>query len=216
VSDDLVAAISSFREDDALRITRERLENGVMSTEILQSCQQAMGLVGERFENEEAFIPELMMAGEIMKCIADVLKPYAGEAPIDESQGIVVLGTVQGDIHDIGKDIVLTMLEVSGLRVIDLGVDVPPSRFVATVQETGARVVALSCLLTVAFDAMRETVDALAQAGLREQVRVMVGGAPATAAVQEYTGADGWGVDAMTAVRLANAWLQESENAAAL
>ena len=119
----------------------------------------------------------------------------------------VVLGTVSGDIHDIGKDVVGMMLEMSGFNVVDLGVDVPPGRFVEEASRAKANVVALSCLLTVAFDSMKATVEALAQAGLRDSVSVMIGGAPVNEQLCSYVAADGWGADAVAAVRLARSWV---------
>jgi 5-methyltetrahydrofolate--homocysteine methyltransferase len=147
------------------------------------------------------------MAGEIMQSISAKVKPHlAAQAP-ETKLGTVVIGTVQGDIHDIGKDIVGTMLDIAGFNVVDLGVDVPITKVVDTVREVHPQVVGLSGLLTVAFDAMKGTVDAIAAAGLRDGVKIMVGGAPVNEDVCAFAGADGWAKDAVGAVDLAKTWV---------
>ncbi len=154
----LIDAITEMREDDALRLTNELLDNGSSPADILGACKDAMDVIGKRFECGEAFIPELMLAGEMMTAITGVLKPRMAEDASGEKLGKVVVGTVQGDIHDIAKDIVCFMLDLNGFEVTDLGVDVPPEKFVETVKETGAKIVGLSGFLTLAFDPMKDTV----------------------------------------------------------
>ena len=166
-----------------------------------------MTVLGDKFECEEVFIPELIMGGEIMKGIADELKPrIKGEATCGQSRGTIVLGTVAGDIHDIGKDVVVLMLDVNGYDVHDLGIDVPIEKFVAAIDELQPQVVGLSGLLTLAFDSMKATIDGIAAAGKRDQVKIMIGGSPVDEQVCTYTGADGWGRDAAAALRLAAEW----------
>ena len=152
MSQELVLAITEMREDDALALTNALLDEGTPPLEVLDSCKEAMDIIGVRFEEGEAFIPELIMAGEMMTEITGILKPrMAGEAAA-EKIGKVVFGTVEGDIHDIAKDIVAFMLDINGFDVTDLGVDVSPAAFVEAVQETGATVVGLSGFLTLAYD----------------------------------------------------------------
>jgi trimethylamine corrinoid protein len=206
MSSGLKEAVIELREDDALRITREELKGGTDPLEIVAACREAMDVIGQRFADGQAFIPELIMAGEIMTGITAELKPYLKADAAGEKLGTVVMCTVQGDIHDIGKDIVVTMLDIAGFEVVDLGVDVPIEKVVETVRDRGAQVVGLSGLLTVAFDSMKATVAALDAAGLRGQVKVMLGGAPVTDAVVEFAGADAWGKDAVAAVELAKQW----------
>ncbi|NLE21303.1 MAG: hypothetical protein GX624_00770 [Actinobacteria bacterium] len=206
MSSALKEAVIELREDDALRITREALQGGADPLDIVAACREAMDVIGQRFADGEAFIPELIMAGEIMSGITAELKPYLKAEGSGGKLGTVVMCTVQGDIHDIGKDIVVTMLDIAGFEVVDLGVDVPVAKVVDSVRESGAQVVGLSGLLTVAFDSMKATVAALDEAGLRGQVKVMLGGAPVTDAVVEYAGADAWGKDAVDAVELARQW----------
>jgi len=204
----LIDAITEMREEDALKLTNELLDNGSSPSDILAACKDAMDVIGKRFEEGEAFIPELMLAGEMMTAITGVLKPRMADDSSGEKLGKVVLGTVQGDIHDIAKDIVGFMLDLNGFEVTDLGVDVPPEKFVETVKETGAKIVGLSGFLTLAFDPMKDTVAALKAAGLGD-VKIMVGGGQIDENIRQYTGADAYGKDAMAAVALAKDWAKE-------
>ena len=202
---ELVQAITELAENDAIQITAQMLDAGVDPHQILDSCREAMDVIGKRFEDQQAFLPELMMAGEILKAISEQIKPHIKTEKQTEKRGTVVLGTVLGDIHDIAKDIVAFMLDINGFEVIDLGVDVPPDTFIENVKETGAEVLALSGFLTLAYDPMKDTVAALNAAG-QDQARVMIGGGQIDDYACEYAGADAWGPDAMSAVRLALAW----------
>ena len=203
MSKELVDAITDMREDDALRLTNELLAAGTSPLEILADCSQAMDVIGKRFEEGQAFIPELMMAGEIMTQISAVIKPHMAQEAAPAKRGKIVFGTFEGDIHDIAKDIVVFMLDVNGFEVTDLGVDVAPARFVEAVRETGAKIVGLSGFLTLAYDPMKATVAALRANGLTD-VKVMVGGGQVDEYIREYTDADAWSRDAMDAVALAN------------
>jgi len=201
----LIDAITEMREDDAVAITNELLGGGSSPADILNACKDAMDVIGKRFEDGEAFIPELMLAGELMTAITAILKPRMAEEASGEKRGKIVLGTVQGDIHDIAKDIVGFMLDLNGFEVTDLGVDVPPEKFVETVKETGARIVGLSGFLTLAFDPMKDTVAAIKTAGLND-VKIMIGGGQVDENIRQYTGADAYGKDAMAAVAIAKDW----------
>jgi 5-methyltetrahydrofolate--homocysteine methyltransferase len=205
MSQQLIDAITEMREEDALKLTNELLDGGASPSDILAACKDAMDVIGKRFEDGEAFIPELMLAGEMMTAITGVLKPRMAEEASGEKLGKIVLGTVQGDIHDIAKDIVSFMLDLNGFEVTDLGVDVPPEKFVETVKATGAKIVGLSGFLTLAFDPMKDTVAALKAAGL-EDVKVMIGGGQIDENIRQYTGADAYGKDAMAAVAFAKDW----------
>jgi methanogenic corrinoid protein MtbC1 len=174
----------------------------------LKACQQGMVEVGARYEKKEYFIGELMMSAEIFRGVSEILKPHMKGAGLATS-GKIVIGTVKGDLHNIGKDIVVSMLRTANYEVIDLGIDVPPARFVEALKESGASVVGLSGLLTLAFKSMKDTVDAISQAGIRNQVNVMIGGGPVDANVCANVGADGWG-DAQRAVKLAQQWVHSS------
>ena len=189
MSSELTEAIVGIREDEALAIVDRMLDAGADPTAVLEQAKEAMTVLGQHFECGEAFVPELIMGGEIMKGISDRVRPRLNVA--EGAKGAtVVIGTVQGDIHDIGKDVVVLMLDVDGFDVHDLGIDVAPRRFVEAITELKPAVVGLSGLLTLAFDSMKKTVDAIVAAGLRDQVKIMVGGAPVDRQVQDYTGAD--------------------------
>jgi methanogenic corrinoid protein MtbC1 len=206
LSASLTDAILAMDEDGALKIVKDRLDGGEAPEAVLDDARSAMTILGEKFACEEVFIPELIMGGEIMKGIAAELKPRIVTPDTTGKRGTVVIGTVHGDIHDIGKDVVVMMLEVSGYEVHDLGIDVQVGTFVAAIKEHGAQVVGLSGLLTLAFDSMKDTVAGIAAAGLRDQVKIMIGGSPVDAQVCAYAGADGWGRDAAGALEMAAEW----------
>ena len=207
MTQELTQAIVDLREDDALAMVDSLLTEGADAVGILADCKAAMDVIGERFANGEAFIPELIMAGEIMTGVSVKLKPYLVGAAPEQKLGVVVIGTVQGDIHDIGKDIVATMLDIAGFDVVDLGVDVKVDAFITVAKEKKAQIIAMSCLLTSAIDTMKKIVAAAGEAGIRGDVKLMVGGAPITEQVVAYTGADGFGKDAVEAVELAKQWI---------
>lgn len=208
MSDELAMAISDLDEEKVPQLVEGRLNKGDEALAILASCQEGMTLVGKRYESGEYFISDLMMSGEIFKKASEILAPRIKTGGAT-TRGKVVLGTVKGDIHNIGKDIVAGLLRASGYDVTDLGVDVPSEKFVDAVKQTGAGIVGLSGLLTIAFDSMKETVADLNRAGLN--VKVMIGGGPISATVQQYTGADAWGTNAQAAVSFANEWTKQKD-----
>jgi len=206
----LAEAIAELREEEALKIARTLLDFGTKPIDLLDACRQGVEVVGHRFEKGEYFLPELMLAGEVLTQISGMVKEKMSQAPEEggvSRLGKVVLGTVKGDIHDIGKNIVSFLLDVNGFEVIDIGVDAPAEKFVEAVRQHQAQVVGMSCLLTLAYEPMKETVEALAAAGLRDKVRIMIGGAATNDQVRAYTGADAWGKDAVEAVNLARKWV---------
>ena len=205
MSKELIEAITEMREEDAVAITNQLLDSGTSPVEVLDACREAMSIIGMRFETGESFIPELILAGEILAQISAILKPRMLLAGDSQKLGKIVLGTVQGDIHDIAKDIVGFMLDINGFEITDLGVDVAPAKFVEAVKQSGAKIVALSGFLTLAFDPMKFTVQALKEAGLSD-VRVMIGGGQIDENIRQYTGADAYGKDAMAAVAIAKSW----------
>jgi 5-methyltetrahydrofolate--homocysteine methyltransferase len=206
MSDELVDAIADMRDEEAIELAGRLLNGGTPPGEILEDCRKAMAIVGKRFEDEEYFIPELILAGETLRAISEIVKPRMAGGAEPVKNGRIVLGTVQGDIHDIGKDIVSFMLDVNGFEVFDLGVDVAPETFVAKVREVHPEVVALSGFLTLSFDAMKETVEALEKADLRDGVKIMIGGGTVDNNVREYSRADAYGDTAADAVKLAKGW----------
>lgn len=207
----LSQAIADLDDASALALVRDSLAAGVPALDLLKACQDGMAEVGARFEQGDYFVAELVISGEIFRQAGALLQPALTSGAGVHSVGKVVLGSVKGDIHDLGKNMVALMLRAAAFEVIDLGVDVPPARFVESLRESGATVLGLSCLLTYAFASMRETVAAVAEAGLRERVKIMIGGGPVDARVCEMVGADGWGGNANVAVRLARQWLTPAE-----
>ena len=206
MSDKLISHIVEMEEEEALALAKELLDAGTPPMQILNDCRVAMEVVGKRFEEGQYFIPELILAGEMLKAISAEVKPYfQGDQEIEKDAAVIV-GTVEGDIHDIGKDVVVFMLDVNGFEVHDLGIDVPPQTFVDKLVETEAPVVALSGFLTLSYDSMKKTVEAIQAAGLRDKVKIMVGGGTVDDQVRQYAGADGYGLDAMAAVSLAKKW----------
>jgi len=206
MSKKLVNAIADMKEEEALAIVNKMVDDGSEPTAILNALREAMDIVGQRYEKGTYFLPELMMAGEMMAQITDLIKPELAKLPEVKRRGKVLIGTVQGDIHDIGKNIVTFMLDVNGFDVLDLGVDVPPQKFVEAIGDFQPQVVALSGFLTLAFDAMKDTVAAIEAAGLRDDVQIMVGGGQVSEEISKYAGADAYGKDAIVGVNLAKKW----------
>ena len=199
---DISSSLVELAEEQVLEGVSLALAEGTEPIALVEQLRDAMSVVGRRFEEKEYYLSELIMSAEIFKEAMALIEPHLSGSTGD-TRGRLVIGTVKGDIHDIGKNIVATLLRCEGFEVIDLGVDVPTQRFVEQTRDSGARLLALSGLLTPAFDAMKETVDALADAGLRPDVKVIIGGGPVNQSVVEFTGADAWGRDAAGAVRLA-------------
>jgi 5-methyltetrahydrofolate--homocysteine methyltransferase len=181
---------------------RTALQSGNSPQVVLDTMINAMGEVGRLFEEGEYFVPEMLISARSMQTGLELLKPYLIQADVKPS-GVVVIGTVKGDMHDIGKNLVGMMLEGAGFQVIDLGVDVPPEKFVSAVQEYKPQLLGFSALLTTTMESMKTTISALTEAGLRSQIKVMIGGAPVTSAFAEQIKADGYAPDASQAVSLA-------------
>ena len=204
---DLVNTLADLKEQEAIKIVKDRLSAGEDPLKIMEDARKGMEIVGKRFSESEYFIPDLVYSGEILRAATELVKPKLTKAAESKKLGKIVFGTVAGDIHDIGKDIVVFMLDVNGFEVHDLGVDVPVQKFVDKIKETGAPVVGLSGFLTLAFDSMKETVEAIKAAGLRDKVKVMIGGGQMSDEIKNYTGADAYGKDAMAGVSLAKKWI---------
>jgi corrinoid protein of di/trimethylamine methyltransferase len=200
---DLYDAILNGNAKAAYEATRKRLDEGAAALDLVQrDMVPAMDEVGRNFECEEYFVPELLLSARAMKKALELIRPLlaAGGA---QPAGRVAIGTVKGDLHDIGKNIVAAMLEGAGFEVIDLGADVPAQAFIDAIRDRGAQIVALSALITVTMPSMKATIDALAAAGVRDKVKVMVGGAPVTQRFADEIGADGYTDNAASAVALA-------------
>lgn len=196
-------AIVAGKADDAAKATRRFVDRGVAPQEIINNQMiRAMAEVGQRFQDGKAFVPQLLMAGRAMKAALELLKPMlAGGAA--STLGKVVIGTVKGDLHDIGKNLVASMLEGCGFEVINIGIDVPAETFVEEIRKSNADILCMSALLTTTMTYMKDVIDALTEAGLRDKVKVMVGGAPVSQHFADEIGADGYSDNANTAVALA-------------
>ncbi len=205
---ELSTLLADLKEQEALDAVKKMLGDGMDPMQILANAREGMQVVGKRFGNGEYFIPDLIYSGEILKGIAQMVEPYIKNSGAETKKlGKVIIATVAGDIHDIGKDLVVFMLDISGYEVYDLGIDVPIQTIVNKIKETGATVVGLSGFLTLAFDAMKETIDAIKAEGLRDKLKIMIGGGQIDDEVKKYTGADAYGKDAMAAVTLTKGWL---------
>jgi 5-methyltetrahydrofolate--homocysteine methyltransferase len=199
----LHSAVLTGDANAARSITEQALQEGVDPLRLVNELMvPAMDEVGRRFECNEYFVPELLLSARAMKASLELIRPVLA-ARGDEPLARVVIGTVKGDLHDIGKNLVAAMLEGGGFEVIDLGVNVSPEKFIATVQEKNAQIIAMSALLTTTMPAMKTTIDALKSSGVREKVKVLIGGAPITQKYAEEIGADGFSDNAVGAVALA-------------
>jgi 5-methyltetrahydrofolate--homocysteine methyltransferase len=200
----LSQAIADLAEEKAKQLIKEKIAAGVSADQVLKECQTGLAEIGKRYEEGKYFVSELMYAGEIMKDVmADLGPMLSGKSESEGTIGKVVLGTVKGDIHDLGKDVVALMLRGAGFEVIDLGVDVAPEKFVEAIKETDAKVVGMSVFLTMAYEAATATVNAIKEAGLRDKVSIMIGGGPVTELVCEKTGCDFYGKDAVSGTNYA-------------
>lgn len=206
----LVEWLADMNEDDAVALAnRMLLEDKSDPMHVLDLCRAAMDIVGKRFEEGEYFLPELVLAGEMLDNIGAVAKPLikAAGGGATKTHGRVLIGTVHGDLHDIGKNIVTFMLDINGFEVKDIGVDVPVQKFIDEINAFQPQVVGLSGFLTLAFDSMKETIAAFDAAGMRERFKIMIGGGQIDETVRAYTGADAFGVNAVEAVALSRKWL---------
>ncbi len=210
MSEDLVSLIVDLYEKEAVELVQKQVEAGEDPLKILDKVRVAMSKVGERFESKEFFLPDLIMSGEILRQITEILEPKLKAGPKVESLGKIILGTVFGDLHDIGKDIVKFMLETNGFEVYDLGVDVPKEKFVEKIKEINPEIVGLSGFLTLAYDSMKETIEEIKKAGLREKTKIMIGGGQMDESIRKYVDADAYGKDAVEAVVLAKKWVGAS------
>lgn len=206
----LVEWLADMKEEEALALAKRMLlEEGKNPIRVLELCRVAMEVVGKRFEEGEYFLPELVLAGEMLDRIGAIAKPLIkqGEGGVTEKLGKVLIGTVHGDLHDIGKNIVCFMLDINGFDVKDIGVDVPVKRFIDEIEAYRPDVVGLSGFLTLAFESMKETIQAFERAGMRRHFKVMIGGGQIDETVRAFTGADAFGVNAVEAVHLCRTWM---------
>jgi len=202
----MLEAMIELDEDTLLQMAEDIMAaGGGEAAELMRACQEGMEEVGRRFESGEYFIGDLVCAGEMMGRLMDIVRP-ALAAGSDQKIGTMIMATVKGDLHDIGKNIVKALLEAAGFEVVDLGIDVPPEKIVETVRDKNISIVGLSCVLTLAIDAMKETVEAFQAAGLREGTRIIIGGNPVSEEVRQLTGADAWAINPQDTIRTCRDW----------
>lgn len=198
--DEILKSIVEMEEEEAIKKAKEYLDGGGDPQKLLEVCRDAMGEVGARFEKGEYFLSELILGGEIFKQIMEFTLPkIKGESV--KKIGKIVLGTVKEDVHNIGKDIFKVFAEASGFEVIDIGIDTPEEKFVEAVKEHKPDIVGMSCLITAGVTSMKKTVDKLKEAGLRDSIKIIIGGGRVDESVKEYAGADAWADDAAKGVR---------------
>jgi 5-methyltetrahydrofolate--homocysteine methyltransferase len=208
---DLVNAVVEMMEDDAMRLTKKYLDEGVPPIQVLDAYKQALGIIGKRFEEGSYFVPELILAGEMMKGASELIKPHmaGGHSGAETKKvGKFLLGTVQGDIHDIGKDMVGMLMDINGFEVKDLGVDVPAQTFWDAYKEFQPDIIGMSGLLTLAYASMKQVVDGLEEMGARDKVKVIIGGGQVDEHAGKYVGADAWVSDAVAGVKVALQWMK--------
>ncbi len=215
---DLFTAVVEMQEETAMALTQSYLDSGVAAADIFQCYQEALEEIGKRFERQLYFIPELIMSGEMMKAGAEVLKPHLSDRDKNpdgnnghsrKPLGKVLMATVEGDIHDIGKNIVTMMMALNNLDVKDIGVDIPADRIIDEALAFGADVIGLSGLLTLAFDPMKAVVEKLEEKGLRDKIKVIIGGGQMDEQVCQYVGADAFVTNAVLGVNRVKEWLNE-------
>ena len=202
----LIDALADLREEETLSIVKDMLEEGEDPVSILELAREGMRVVGDRFERGDYFLSELVVAAAVFQQVMEVMRPELEKAVV-EPVGQIVIGTVEGDIHDIGKNIAIALLEAAGFKVHDLGVDVPPSEFIAAIEDKEPDIVGMSGLLTLAIESMRKSVEAIEQAGLRDQVKILVGSGRLDDTGCDYIGADAWTDEAAAGVKICNNWI---------
>lgn len=204
---DFASVLGDLKKQETIEITQKWLASGKDPMAILNDARRGIEIVSQRFASGEYFLPDLIYSGEILKQVTEMVAPELKEEAKVKKLGKVVMGTVAYDIHNIGLNMVDFMLDTFGFEVYNLGVDVPAEKFVETIKTTGAPIVGLSGFLTLSFNSMKETVDAIKAAGLRDKVKIMIGGAQMNDDIRKYAGADAFGRDAVAAVSLAKQWI---------
>ena len=202
MTSDLTNNLIELEREKVLSEVKERLNQNEDPMKIFEECKQGMELVGEKYKKKEYFLAELMLSGDLFREAMELIKPYLGEKKVEgDIKGKILLATIQGDIHDLGKNILATLLKLEGFKVYDLGVDVNPDIIVEKVKEIQPDFLGFSSLLTITFDPMKEVIDKLKEVGLRDKLKILVGGGITTPLVKDYTGADFQTIDAMEGVQ---------------
>ncbi len=201
MKDDLINAITELDEEEALALVREKVKNGVTPLKIVEQCRLGVEQVGKRYSDEVYYLSDLIMSEEIFRGVMEILEPYFSDTGL--KNGVkVVIGTIEDDIHDLGKNIIVSLLRSEGFEVYDLGVDVKPEQFIQKIIETGATILGISVVLTFSINYVKKLIKLLEETGLRRDVKIIIGGYPVNEMIREYTGADYFEKDAKKAVKL--------------
>ena len=210
--DELFNAVVNLEENNSYDLVKKMVEEKEDPNKIIEILKKGVDEIGDKFSKKEYFLTELVMAGEIFQQSVKILEPLLKSKEEMKSSGIVVIGTVKGDVHDIGKNIFVTLLKAAGYEVHDLGVDIPPEKFLEKVKEENADIVAYSGLLTVALESMKETTELLKSNGLRDKVKIIIGGLPVDELWMKEAGADAFTDNAFEGVKIVNKWLKQGGN----
>ncbi len=206
---DLTTAMADIEDEQVMDLVEKQVSEGRDPFLILGDLKDGLDIVGQKFSDNEYFLVELVMSADVFKRAMEKLESGLLSTQTEEESGKIVIGTVAGDVHYIGKNLVVAFLLSSVFDVYDLGEDVPPEKFIEKLKETGAKVLALSGLITITHEVMKQTIEALSQAGIRDSVKVMIGGGDIDQSIVEYTGADAFGKDAMSSVNIARKFIEE-------
>ena len=205
---ELFDSFVDLREDEVLKIVKEKIEAGEDAFSIAETCKNALIKIGDLFSKKDYFLSELVMSGEIFREVMEILEPMlVGNGNEGKKIGKIVIGTVKGDIHDLGKNIMIGTLKGNGFEVHDLGVDVPPEKFVEKVKEVEPDILGLSCVISVGWDSLKETVEAIKKAGLRDKVKIILGGGGVDEEVVKFSGADAGVRDAIEGIEQCKRWV---------
>ncbi len=206
----LIHAVADLNEDEALKLVQDMVKNGSTPLEIVENCKRGVEIVGERYSNQKYFLSDLIMSEEILKEIMEIIEPYFPDKTDDDKNQVdIVMGTIEGDIHDLGKNIVIYLLRSVGINVLDLGVDVNPEDFVEKINETKAKLLGISVLITYSIGSIKKVVELLKESNLRDDVTIIIGGYPVNDIIKDYTGADYYNTCADEAVCLIRKLLDE-------
>ncbi len=202
MQEEFINAIADLKEKKALLLVEKKIKAGETPLEIVEQCQLGVEIVGKRYSEGEYFLSDLIMSEEILREIINILKPYFPDGNNIEKETNIVMGTIEGDIHDLGKNIVIYLLEAAGINVYDLGVDVKPEKFIKALKKTKASILGISVLITFSINSVKKVINLIKEAGLRDNVTIIIGGYPVNETIKEYTGADYYITNAKYAIDL--------------
>ncbi len=205
---DLINSVANLEEEATINLVKEKIKSGATPLEIVEQCRKGVEIVGKRYSEEIYYLSDLVMSEEIFRGVMEILEPYFPKS-IEKNEIKIIMGTIEGDIHDLGKNIIINLLRSVGIEVLDLGVDVQPEDFINSVKETGASIIGISVLITFSINSVKKVIRLLDEAGLRNNITLVIGGYPVNERIREYTGADYYETDAVKAVELFKRIIEE-------